>query len=165
METAPDSRIDGPRAFWTAIGCRSVGATLVTTASPDGPVGFLALSATHLCADPPTMMVSLDKRTSAAGDLLANGTFCINYLAKIQKPLLGPFFSKDGPKGADRFRGVGFHTLATGAPALDGAVGVLDCRVDEVIERHGTLIVLGRLIDAERSDAEPPLVSYAGAFE
>src|SRR5690606_9880227 len=46
-------------SFWKAVGVRAVGAAIVTAEAADGPRGFLALSATHLCASPPTMMVSI----------------------------------------------------------------------------------------------------------
>jgi hypothetical protein len=43
---------------------------VVTAGSDEGPAGFLGLSATHVCAEPPLMLVSLmlvssDKRTLA----------------------------------------------------------------------------------------------------
>ena len=160
--TAPVSRIAGPGAFWKAIGTRAAGVAIVTTASSAGPVGFLALSATHLCADPPTVMLSLDRGTSAGADLIATGTFCVNFLAQGQKWIADRFTDKAGPKGADRLRDAPATALVTGAPALAGAAGVWDCALDEVIERHGTMIVLGRLIDAARDDAAQPLVAFAG---
>ena len=156
------SKITDPGGFWRAIGCRTVGAAVVTCASDAGTVGFLALSATHLCATPPTMIVSLDAGTSAGADLLARGAFCINYLAKDQKFIVDRFFDRNGPKGADRFADLAMEPLSTGAPTILGAVGRLDCAVEEVIERHGTRIVLGRLIDAAQDYTRTPLVSFGG---
>lgn len=160
-----ETRIDTPGAFWKAIGCRSVGAAVVTTRGAEGTTGFLALSVTHLCAAPPTMMVSLDAGTSAGEDLLKSGSFCINYLSKDQKFIVDRFFDRNGPKGAERFRDVSVHATSSGAPAIDGAVGCLDCVLEEVITRHGTHILLGRLIDAENDLTRAPLVSFAGKIE
>lgn len=160
-----ETRLSGPGEFWKAIGVRSVGVAVVTTASPEGPVGFLALSVTHLCAAPPTMMVSLDAKTSAGAALIENGSFCINYLSKDQKPLAGRFFDKSAPKGAARFEGYDFAPLVTGAPGLVGALGVLDCALEEVITRHDTHIVLGRLIEARQDYGLAPLISFAGKVE
>jgi len=156
--------IDGPGAFWKAIGCRSVGAAIVCTSSKEGTVGFLALSATHLCADPPTLMIALDAGTTAGEPLLASGAFTINYLAKDQKFLVDKFFDRNGPKGAERFRDVETLPMTTGSPAIVGAVGSLDCAVEEVITRHGAQIVLGRLIDVRQDYTRPPLISFAGAI-
>ena len=156
--------IETPRDFWRAIGCRAVGAAIVTTLGPDGPEGFLALSASHLCASPPLMTVALDAGTTAGAALRASGHFCINYLAADQRPLLDRFLSRDGPKGSARFEGVALERLDTGAPVIAGGVGALDCRVEEMIERHGTTLVIGRLLRARTGTGRAPLVSYAGAF-
>src|SRR5579859_2799072 len=67
----PTDRVIDSRAFWRAIGNRATGSTVVTARAEAGPAGFLGLSATHLCADPPLMMVSIDRRTSALQTILA----------------------------------------------------------------------------------------------
>ena len=61
-----DSEINA-KTFWKAIGCRAIGVAIVTAKGTDGPAGFLALSATHLSASPPMMMVSMGLTTSALG--------------------------------------------------------------------------------------------------
>jgi flavin reductase (DIM6/NTAB) family NADH-FMN oxidoreductase RutF len=38
-------------------------ATVVTAADANGPAGYLVLSVTHLCTDPPMMLVSIGKTT------------------------------------------------------------------------------------------------------
>ncbi len=83
-------RIIDVRTFWQAVGLRAVGTAIVTAEADDGPRGFLALSATHLCADPPMMMVSVDKKTSALQTMIDGGHFAINYLSTDQADLAGP---------------------------------------------------------------------------
>jgi hypothetical protein len=39
---------------------------------------------------------------------------------------------------------------------------VIDCEVEETIERHGTLIVIGRVKDFTSTDGKAPMVSYKG---
>src|SRR3977135_3892306 len=91
------------KQFWQAIGQRATGSTIVTARSESGPAGFLGLSATHLCADPPTMLVSVDKRTSALATILKAKHFAINYLSSKQRVLADIFGGKSDLKGADRF--------------------------------------------------------------
>ena len=151
-----------PKAFWGAIGCRAVGAAIVTTIGEEGPSGFLGLSATHLTANPPTVTVSIDRKTTACADILASGVFAINYLAKPGLPIFERFASRDGPKGAARFDGLALRTLATGAPVLPDIAGVLDCRLDEAIERHGVVIAIGRIAAFESFKDAEPLIHYQG---
>lgn len=161
-EVMSPERVIDVRTFWQAVGLRAVGTAIVTAEGNDGPRGFLALSATHLCADPPIMMISVDKKTSAVSAILEGGHFAINYLATDQADLAGPFGGKGELKGADRFTLGSWSRLATGAPVLEGASGVIDCEVEEAIERHGTLIVLGRVRDFAATEGKAPMVSYKG---
>ncbi|MFN4212198.1 MAG: flavin reductase family protein, partial [Devosia sp.] len=89
-EAMSPERVIDVRTFWQAVGLRAVGTAIVTAEGNDGPRGFLALSATHLCADPPIMMISVDKKTSAVSAILEGGHFAINYLATDQADLAGP---------------------------------------------------------------------------
>src|SRR3981081_349153 len=88
------------KQFWQAIGQRATGSTIVTARSASGPAGLLGLSATHLCADPPTMLVSVDKRTSALPTILDARHFAINYLSSERRGLADVFGGKTGLKGA-----------------------------------------------------------------
>jgi flavin reductase (DIM6/NTAB) family NADH-FMN oxidoreductase RutF len=54
--------------------------------------------------------------------------------------------------------------MQTGAPALINAVGVLDCRVEETIERSGTIIVIGRLVASTSATDTEPLISFRGKW-
>lgn len=160
-ETPRQERGLDPRTFWQAIGVRAVGTAVVAAEADDGPRGFLALSATHLSAEPPLLTVSVDKKTSALKTILAARCFAISYLSAAQAELSDIFAGKSELQGAERFRSASWTRLATGAPALEGAVGVLDCRLEDVIDRGGTVIVIGRLVDFTSTDA-PPLVVFRG---
>jgi flavin reductase (DIM6/NTAB) family NADH-FMN oxidoreductase RutF len=151
------------RAFWQAIGCRAVGAAAVTARDASGPAGFLALSATHLSADPPRLMVSIDAKTSALSTIRAARHFAINYLSADQEEMANIFGGRTPFQGADRFTKGTWTTLSTGAPVLVGAVGVLDCTLEEIIDR-GTMIALGRLVANSVSANARPLVSFRGGF-
>ena len=64
-KTERPSNVIDAKTFWRTLGERAIGATIVTAQGADGPAGFLGLSATHVCADPPSMLVSIDRKTSA----------------------------------------------------------------------------------------------------
>jgi flavin reductase (DIM6/NTAB) family NADH-FMN oxidoreductase RutF len=158
-ETSPEM---SPKVFWEAIGCRAAAAAIVTVDGAEGPAGFLALSSTHLTASPPTVTVSLDKKTSAAADLLAKKAFAINYLSADGRALFDLFTSRDGPKGAARFHGLATSKLVTGAPVLPHITGVLDCEIEEVIDRYGVYLVIGKIVAFESDKEARPLMHYQG---
>lgn len=158
------AEVTDAKTFWRALGARAVGVAIVTARGPDGPAGFLALSATHLAADPPMMMVSIGLQTSALSAVLASRHFAINYVAKGSDDLVAQFGGRGDRKGADRFLPEEWTVLSTGAPALVGAVGVLDCALDEAIERHGAVIAIGRVVAYEASAGQQPMISFAGGY-
>ena len=151
------------RSFWQAIGCRAVGAAVVTARDAHGPAGFLGLSATHLSAEPPRLMVSVDARTSALATIRNARHFAINYLTADQQPLADVFGGKGERRGADRFDPGAWTELKTGAPVLRQALGVLDCELEEALERGATTIIIGRLV-AHSASAGAPLVSFNGKW-
>jgi flavin reductase (DIM6/NTAB) family NADH-FMN oxidoreductase RutF len=151
-------------AFWGAIGSRAVGATIVAAQGADGPAGFLGLSATHVTASPPTMLVSVDKKTSALGAILEAKHFAISYLPRAAEDVVGHFGGKSDLKGADRFEAGRWTTLETGAPVFAGAVGAIDCTLEETLERHGTVIAIGRVVALTANKEAAPLVYFRGGF-
>jgi flavin reductase (DIM6/NTAB) family NADH-FMN oxidoreductase RutF len=159
-----ESKIIDPKSFWQAIGVRAIGAAVVAAADKEGPAGFLALSATHLTAGPPMMMVSIDKRTSALQTVINAGHFAISYLPRSAKDVADTFSGKSPLMGAGRFEPGKWTTLATGAPVFAEAVGALDCELEEIIERHGVAIALGRLVDTMSNPEKEPLISFRGGY-
>jgi flavin reductase (DIM6/NTAB) family NADH-FMN oxidoreductase RutF len=150
--------IDG-KTFWRVLSQRVTGMTVVTGQSDSGPVGFLGLSAGHVTADPPTMLVSIDKKTSAVGGILAKGCFAVSYLPATAKTIADVFGGKGAP--SERFAEGDWGMLETGAPVLKSALGVFDCVVDQVVERDNVFIVIGKVVAAATNDGEP-LVFFRG---
>jgi len=150
--------------FWQTLGSRATGVTIVTARSSAGPAGFLGLSATHVCADPPTMLVSIDDKTSALAAVLESGAFAINYLPAEARDVADLFGFKSAVKGADRFSAGRWGELTTGSPVLADALGAFDCKVEDTCRRGTTTIVIGRVVDlTSRRDGEP-LIFFRGRY-
>ncbi|WP_157644410.1 flavin reductase family protein [Bradyrhizobium sp. WSM2793] len=158
-----DKDID-TKTFWRLLGMRAIGAAAVTAQGSKGPAGFLALSTTHVTANPPTMLVSIGRKTSALSAISESGNFAINYLPKERDDLASLFGGQGDEKGADRFKPGEWTVLATGAPILVGAVGSIDCRVEDAIERHDVIIFLGRIVDWVQNASRLLLISFAGSY-
>jgi flavin reductase (DIM6/NTAB) family NADH-FMN oxidoreductase RutF len=157
------AKIIDARTFWRAIGNRATGSTIVTARTAQGPAGFLGLSATHVCADPPLMLVSIDKRTSALETILAARHFALNFLSRDAQAIAEAFGGKGAQKGADRFAAGRWGELTTGAPVLLDALGAIDCVLEETIERHGVVIAIGRVVDT-RDGSGTPLIHFRGGY-
>ena len=158
-----DTKSIDAKTFWRALGARATGVVVATARGADGPAGFLALSATHVTADPPTMLVSIDKRTAALAAILHARHFALNFLPRGEQALADTFGGRGETRGAARFAPERWGTLATGAPILNDAVGAIDCMLEETIERFGVIIAIGRVADVIVRDGEP-LLFFRGAY-
>ena len=108
--------------------------TIVTTAGAAGRAGFSATAVCSVSDTPPTMLVCLNRSSSAYNAVTANGVLCINILAGEHEDLSRLFGGKTPV--AERFAAASWSTLVTGSPALDGALASLDCEVHTVSDGH-----------------------------
>jgi flavin reductase (DIM6/NTAB) family NADH-FMN oxidoreductase RutF len=151
--------------FWTWVGQRPIGATIVAVDGRDGPVGFLGLSATHVSADPPRFAVSVGRSTSALPEILAQQRFAGSFLPADAGDLVSIFAGQQGISGADRFRAGEWTSLVTGAPVHIGAVGAVDCRLEKEIDLGNTVMLIGSVVGGKtREDAEPLVLRHGRAW-
>jgi flavin reductase (DIM6/NTAB) family NADH-FMN oxidoreductase RutF len=151
------------KAFWQVIGARAIGATIVTAQGAEGPAGFLGLSAAHVCATPPTVLVSIDTKTSALAAVLHARHFAINVLGRESRSVADMFGGKTAVRGADRFEPGRWSALTTGAPTLNDAIGVMDCALEKTIDHFSTTIAIGRVVD-HLVRAGDPLICFRGRY-
>lgn len=108
--------------------------------------GFTATSVSSFSAEPPTLLVCLNRTSSSYPVLVRSGAFTVNVLHAEQQAVAERFSGVGGIKGEARYEGARWTTLCSGAPALAGAAAVFDCVLDELIERHTHAIVIGRVV-------------------
>lgn len=122
------------------------GVCIVTAGEGDLRSGATVTSATALSVDPPRMLVSLNRTSSTWPVVERFHHFAINVLGAEHQGLANRFAGIGGLKGAERYRSAEWTRLASGAPVLEDAVAALDCEVEEAIERHSHVIVIGRVL-------------------
>jgi flavin reductase (DIM6/NTAB) family NADH-FMN oxidoreductase RutF len=89
--------------------------------------------------------------------------FCVNVLAAEHEPIAHRFAGVGGMKGAARYEDAESRPQATGALALQGALAAIDCEVEEMVERHSHVIVIGA-VRAVRIRQGEPLVFSQGRY-
>lgn len=151
-----------PGAFWRTLGERPIGATVITTAGENGPEGFLGLSFAHVSAAPPTVLVSVGKSTSALDAIRRTGSFAANIMPDNAEGVVRGFGGERPVE--ERFAGVSHSGFVTGAPVLDTAQAVFDCRVLREIEEGDTVIFLARVAGVNIGASGRALVAYRGGY-
>jgi len=122
---------------------------VITTGGPAGRGGFTASAVCSVTDDPPTLLVCMNRSSSSAPLLRENGVLCVNTLAAGQREVSMVFAGATRCPPSERFNTGTWDELATGAPALHGAVVSFDCRISEIIEK-GTRAVIFAEVEAIR---------------
>jgi flavin reductase (DIM6/NTAB) family NADH-FMN oxidoreductase RutF len=139
--------------------------SVITLGKGPSRTGFTATSVSSFSTEPPTLLVSLNMGSSSWAALRDEGAFAVNILAHDQAAVADRFAGRGGIKGNDRYVGWEWSRLETGTLGLDDAVAVIDCELDEAIERHTHAILLGRVRGVKVSPARQPLLYWSGAYQ
>ena len=138
------------------------GITVITAATPQGPIGFTCQSFTSLSLEPPLITFN-PARTSTTWPVIKEiGSFCVNVLPTEHRHISGQF----ARSGTEKFAGINHTTSDLGNPILDDALAWIDCTLHAEYDGGDHTIVVGRVNAMHgRNDAEPLLFfrgSYAG---
>ena len=130
----------------------ATGVAIVTT-SVDGRIhGFTVNAFASVSAEPPTVLICVNRAATAHPLIATSQKFCVNILAIDQRALAVRFA---GGEPRSRFEGVAYHPGPTGSPILEGTVAHLDCAVTEELTASTHTIFLGSVLDAGWRDGEP----------
>jgi flavin reductase (DIM6/NTAB) family NADH-FMN oxidoreductase RutF len=140
------------------------GVSVITVGRGNDITGMTVTSVSSLSVDPPTLIVSVNRRASSWPLLTRYGAFGVNIVSADQLDVAERFSGKDGLKGADRFVGAQWRSGASGVPLLVGALAAVECEVEEVIERHSHAIVIGRVLGLEASLPKAALTYWQGQY-
>lgn len=143
----------------------AVGVTIITTRNDEQQAGLTATAVCSVTADPPRLVVFVNKNVVANEVILNSGALCINVLAGEQEEVAKAFAGMIKEVHGDARFGYGeWRELVTGAPALDDTLANFDCRVIKVFDEsthHAFLCEV--LATRERNDGEA-LIYLNGAF-
>lgn len=144
---------------------RRMGATVcVVTACGEGGArrGITASSVVSLSAEPPALLVAINRKSSLHECIHEGTRICVNLLSDGQRDVADAFSSVE-IRGDARFD-VGRWSALAGVPALDGAQASLACTVERGID-YATHTVLFARVDAVRSAAGgSPLMYLDGRY-
>ncbi|MDR3536728.1 MAG: flavin reductase, partial [Acetobacteraceae bacterium] len=119
---------------------------------------------TSVTDTPPTLLVCANRKNDSYAAMKENGVLCVNTLTPAQEALSPLFAGMTNHKVDERFDSHIWHTLATGAPVLDQAVVVFDCRITQIVE-VGTHDVFFCSVEAVRTgDAHEGLIYYGRGY-
>ena len=139
--------------------------TLITTCEGKLRGGLTATAVCSVSADPPQILVCVNKTASAHDTIGTAGFFCVNILAPDHRKIAERFAGMDGVEGDARFGDMGeWSTLTTGAPVLKGCPVSFDCKLVTEVSAGTHTIYIGQIVDIALNAAAMPLVYADGNF-
>lgn len=138
--------------------------SVITVGQGDDRTGFTATSVSSLSVEPPSILVSLNRNSSSWPVVKRHGVFAVNILAHDQQHIADRFAGRGGVKGVERYEGAQWKQLASGVSGLSDALVVLECELEEAIERHSHSILIGRVQSVTLRDQAEPLLYWHGRY-
>lgn len=149
-----------PEAFRGLARRWAASVTVVTVARHDGTLdGFTATGFLTVSIDPPIVMVSATRESSAAEMLSETNGFVVNLLAHHQRDL-ADLFATPHPQRDDPFARFAHHVEAPAGPRLGGTLGAFSARVRQRIDAGDHVLVLGDVIALHHGPDDAPLVYH-----
>lgn len=89
------------------------------------------------------MLVCVNRNASAWPIIQCERHYCLSILDARHQEIADRFAGRGGVTGSARYEGARWRQFATGASGLRDALVVIDCAVEEIIERHSHGIIIG----------------------
>jgi flavin reductase (DIM6/NTAB) family NADH-FMN oxidoreductase RutF len=152
-------------AFKTGMRHLAASVCLITTRHGAERGGLTATAVCSVSAQPPQLLVCVNREASAHPLIVASRIFAVNVLAPCHRPIAERFAGMDTIEGDARFIDMGdWRTLSTGAPVLLGCPVTFDCRVVSTTVAGTHTVVIGEIIDVALDAANLPLLYAEGTF-
>ena len=128
------------------------GVAVVTTILDGRPKGFTANAFASVSAEPPMVLVCVNRQARSHPVISQAGKFCVNLLRREQQPLAEQFAL--GAR-ADPFVEVSFVAAETGSPIIVGTLAYFDCELAEEHTAGTHTIFIGSVIACDGADGAP----------
>jgi flavin reductase len=135
---------------------------LITSCHDSHRFGMTATAVCSATADPPTVLVCINKVATTHAAVAKSKVFCVNVLRADDWELSAEF--SGGQSGEARFKSREWTHLSTGSPVLIDSLVSFDCRVVKKVV-HGThTIFLGQVEQVLFGKKGKPLIYADGQY-
>ncbi|MFA7594899.1 MAG: flavin reductase family protein [Novosphingobium sp.] len=145
---------------------RNVPGTIAIIAAADGDdrTGMAATAWNSLCADPPMLLVCVNRNASAHSLIERTRKFSVNVVPSDAQETVAIFSAQRGLNGRDRFLDGHWSIGSTGQPLLNCAIAAFEC---DLVAGHayGThSVFVGRIRSIQRREDVEALMYVNGTF-
>jgi len=146
-------------SFRGTLGAYVTGVTLITTKSPEGPVGIIANSFASVSLDPPLVLWSPAKASKRFDLFSRSQHFAIHVLAANQREVCEAFV-----RSKAAFDICSWEPSQNGIPLVEGALAIFECDLHATHDGGDHDIVVGHVTRCHHRGAGAPLVFHSGKY-
>lgn len=140
------------------------GGVCIVACSHDGErLGLTVTTVCSLTLDPPTLVVCVNRSAGAHDTIQATKRVSVNFLASDHVGL-AELFSSSAVKGAERFDAARWTDMASGSPAVIGALAALDCEIVKELSVGQHSVFFCEVKSARLDTEKVPLVHFNREF-
>ncbi len=150
--------------FVAAMAGAATQVTIVSTNGPAGKFGVTVSAFSSVSAEPPMVLVCINRRSPAVEGIEANGGFCVNILGEDQSDLANCFAGRPGSRTPYEFVADDWDMSGAGCPKLRSASAIFDCTIESSYDAGTHRIFVGKVFEA-RSSAQPSLAFSRRAYQ
>ncbi len=152
----------GAASFREAMRRFTTTVSIVTCAHAGSRYGMSATAITSLSADPPSLLVCINKSAGTHRIMSRGGRFCVNVLRSVHVGLSRTFSGRI--KGEDRFLQGHWAETEDGLPFLTDAQANLFCEIVRVVDYETHTIFIARVHSAKVLEDVNPLLYQDGEY-
>ena len=161
FDAGSGDRVD-KATFFALMSAFPSGVTIVTTVDELGrPRGLTCTSVCSLSAEPPLVLVCVDRRSHTLAALRHAGRFVVNYLLAGRGDLSNRFATTE----PDKFEDVSWRPTARGLPWLFAdSLASAECAIVQEVPGGDHVILIGRVESGQVARARYPTAGLLPAF-
>lgn len=141
--------------FVAAMGLAATGVSVVTTDGPAGRCGLTVSAVSAVSADPPLVLVCINRKSPAVAALEANGVFAVNLLSARHRAYAETFSGRPREGRPFDFSNHDWRDGETGLPLVTEATAAFECATHDSLDAGTHRIFIGRVVAAHRGEADP----------
>jgi flavin reductase (DIM6/NTAB) family NADH-FMN oxidoreductase RutF len=140
------------------------GVAVVAAGTGNGRRGLTVSAVASVSAEPPCLLVCVNRNAEAHDVILARGSFSVNLLGIEHKELAMRFAGHNGIRGLARFELGSWSEGLLGVPLLNDALGSMECDLltSPVVGSHRLFV--GKIVCVRNRSGEP-LVNFQGRLQ
>jgi flavin reductase len=150
--------------FTAAMAQAATGVSIVTTDGTGGRFGMTVSAFASVSAEPPLVLVCINRRSPLVDAVGDNRIFCVNLLSTKQRALSDKFSGRPHSGEPYAFEDHLWGNEITGAPVLLGALAQFDCTLESAHDAGSHRVLIGRVHHAASTE-NTPLVYNAREYQ